>query len=112
MADWVWVESPGTALDEEPRIKTAQFGDGYEQRAPDGINHMAQVHELTFDQVDDLVANDMIAFLRAQKGYLAFNYVPLHETVAQRVVCRKWSRSKSGIDESSIRARFEQVFEP
>ncbi len=32
MADWVWVESPGSTLQEEPRVRTAKFGDGYEQR--------------------------------------------------------------------------------
>jgi len=112
VADWVWVESPGSTLDEVPRIKAAVFGDGYEQRAPDGLNPLAQVHELSFDGVDDAVATDMVNFLRAQKGYLPFNYVPLHETVAQRVICRRWTRSKAGIGESNIRARFEQVFEP
>ena len=112
MADWVWVESPGSALEEEPRVKSARFGDGYEQRSPDGLNPLEPVHELTFDGVDDAVATDMVNFLRAHKGYLPFSYVPLHETVAQRVICRRWTRSKTGIGESSIRARFERVFEP
>lgn len=111
MADWVWVESAGTTLTEEPRVKKAQFGDGYEQRAPDGINNTPQVWELSFDQVDDAVADDMVAFLR-QQGGMAFNYVPMRSTTALRFKCERWTRSYSTPGESSLRARFDQVFEP
>lgn len=112
MVDWVWVESPGTTLEEEPRTRSARFGDGYEQRAPDGINNRPQSWVGVFDGVDDAVADEMIDFLRTQDGRLPFNYVPLRTTVAIRVICRKWSRSFNAPGESSLRATFEQVFEP
>ena len=113
MADWVWVESPGSGLNEKPRVRAAQFGDGYEQRAPDGINAMPQEWDYSADDVDDAVATDMIAFLRAHKGTLHFGYVPLWETVSIRVVCQEWTRTLgSRIGTSSIRAKFRQVFEP
>lgn len=112
MADWVWVESAGATLEEEPAIRSVQFGDGYEQRSPDGINFMRQVWTIPFDEVDDAVADDMVQFLRDQKGYLAFNYVPLRSTTAIKVVCKQWSRSHTGPGTSSLRATFRQVFEP
>ena len=31
-----------------PRVLTAKFGDGYEQRAVDGINNLAETYTLTF----------------------------------------------------------------
>lgn len=113
MSDWLWVESPGTSLQEEPRVRSAKFGDGYEQRSPDGINTQPQSWQLQFNDVENSIADDMLAFLRAAGGATAFNYVPLWSTAAIRVVCRKWSRSQgSSWGQSSMSATFEQVFEP
>lgn len=112
MADWIWVESAGATQQREPRIRSAKFGDGYEQRAPDGINFMPQVWEVPFDGVDNAIADEMVAFLEAQKGYIAFNYVPLGQTAALRVVARRWSRTFARVGESDLRVTFEQVFEP
>ena len=63
--------------------------------------------------MDDAVAADMLAFLRARGGVEAFSYVPLWATVAIRVVCPRWRRVLGGrIGTSAITATFEQVFEP
>lgn len=113
MADWVWVESPGSSVDETPRLRTASFGDGYEQRAPDGINNLVQKQQLQFNDVADEVAADMVAFLRAHKDGSTFDYVPLWETVASKWKCTSWKRTLGTlIGTSSISATFEQVFEP
>lgn len=112
MADWVWVESAGTTLREEPRLRTARFGDGYEQRAPDGINHRPQMWDMVFDEVEDDVADEMIDFLRTHDGVTAFSYVPLRSTTAIQVLCKSWSRTVAGPGLSSLRATFEQTFEP
>lgn len=112
MADWVWVESEGATLSETPRLKTASFGDGYEQRAPAGINFVRQAWDIPFNGVDDAVADDMVAFLRQQAGYLPFNYVPLRSTTALRVICRSWTRTHSAPGESTLRCKFETVYEP
>jgi phage-related protein len=112
VADWVWVESAGSSLEQQPRLKEAQFGDGYAQRAPDGINFMPEVWSLTFDEVEDAVADELVAFLQDQKGYIAFNYVPLRYTTARRVICKRWTRTHTGPGVSSFRATFEQDFAP
>ena len=113
MADWVWVESPGSALDETPRVRSARFGDGYEQRAPDGLNPTEQMWPLQFNDVDNTIADEMIVFLRDKNGVTPFSYVPLWATLAIRVICRSWRRSQgSRYGMSTISATFEQVFEP
>ena len=112
MADWVWVESAGTSLDEEPRVRASRFGDGYEQRAPDGINAQGQSWSLQFNGVDNAIADEMVAFLRAN-GIAGFDYVPLWETVKVRAICRKWRRTHGPeIAQSSISATFERAYEP
>lgn len=116
MAVFDWVESPGTSLSEEPRVASSRFGDGYEERAPQGLNPIVQRWSLAFREVDDKVAQDIVDFLRARVTALAFesfDWTPLWSTTAIKVVCKKWSRTQPdehGI--SDISAAFEQVYEP
>lgn len=111
MADWVWVESPGTAVEETARLRVARFGDGYQQAAPDGINFIAQSWPLQFNDVDDVEGDLMVAFLRANAG-LHFNYWPLWAPAAIKVRCNTWRRVQGAVlRTSSITATFEQVFE-
>jgi phage-related protein len=111
VADWIWTESEGTTLEETPRVRVAQFGDGYQQRAPDGINDLVQTWTVPFDEVDDVIADEMVAFLRANRGR-AFNYVPLWHTVAIKVVATGWTRTAARVGVNTLRVTFRQVFEP
>lgn len=111
MDDWIWVESPGTSLSEEPRVLAAQFGDGYRQLAPDGLNTIPQSWSMVFNKVDDPIAAEMIEFLRAHKGTIPFSQVPLWATAAIAVTCGKWNRVQSDVvGQSTITATFDQWF--
>ncbi|MBX3589087.1 MAG: phage tail protein [Ramlibacter sp.] len=112
MAVFDWAESSNLSLEEEPRVNATQFGDGYEQRAADGINALVQRWDLNFEEVDNAIADEIIAFLRARAGVEAFDWTPKWGTVAIKVRCPKWSRSPDGEGLSRIAARFQQVFEP
>lgn len=56
------------------RTRSIQFGDGYTQRAGDGINGESQSWPLTFVG-DDAHIQPIIAFLRRHKGYMSFRWV-------------------------------------
>ena len=112
MAVFDWAESSKLTLEEEPRVLAARFGDGYEQRQPDGINTIDQQWDLNFEQVDNDIADDIVDFLRARGGWEAFDWTPKWGTVAIRVKCPRWTRSPDGESLSRISARFEQVYEP
>lgn len=112
MAVFDWQESSKVTLEEAPRVLRARFGDGYEQRAPDGINNRPQLWDLVFEQVDADVAADILTFLRARNGFEAFDWTPRWAPGAIRVKCEKWTRTGEGEGLSRIAARFEQVFEP
>ncbi|WP_252318789.1 MULTISPECIES: phage tail protein [Symbiopectobacterium] len=61
------------------RTRSIQFGDGYTQRAGDGINGELQSWPLTFVG-NQAHIQPIIAFLRRHKGYNAFQWVnPLAE---------------------------------
>lgn len=117
MAVFDWVESSGTQLSEAPRVASTRFGDGYEERAPDGLNPIEQRWSVAFRGVENGVADAIVAFLRARVspviGLEAFDWTPLWHTTAIRVVCESWSRTHGETwGESDIAAEFRQVFEP
>ena len=55
-----------------PRVLTASFGDGYEQRIADGINSLAETYSLSFATRPKAEIDDIVAFLDAKKGVLKF----------------------------------------
>ena len=113
MAVFDWVESPGTQLAEVPRVLRTPFGDGYEERGPDGLNPIAQEWDVAFTDVAVAGGDAIVAFFRAHAAVTAFSWWPKWATGPIKVVCTQWSRTLTGVwDESDIRAHFKQVFEP
>lgn len=71
----------------KPRIKKAQFGDGYAQRAPDGINHQLSVWTLTHDMRKAEDITYLTEFLDAQGGTAIFLWTPPNSPAPKRFVC-------------------------
>ena len=55
-----------------PRVLTAKFGDGYEQRAVDGINNLAETYTLTFKTRPKADIDDIVAFLDSKQNFTKF----------------------------------------
>lgn len=109
MSEFNYQPSYNATLDKAPRVKTASFGDGYQQRVADGINVSPQVWNLTFQaSITDINAID--AFLSLKNGVTAFTWTPSGMSEI-KVICRNWSRSIPAPTAGSISAKFEQVFE-
>lgn len=107
MATFTWY--PQTAADTtQPRVLTAPFGDGYEQRAGDGINTMPVKWSLTFNAITaDIDA--IKAFLVARAGVEAFDWVdPNGNSI--KVVCRQWGGNITNPVVGGLSATFEQVY--
>lgn len=51
-----------------PRVLTATFGDGYEQRIADGINTLNETYSLNFATRLKADIDDIVAFLDGKKG--------------------------------------------
>lgn len=56
----------------KPRVLTAKFGDGYEQRAVDGINNLAETYTLTFKTRPKADIDDIVAFLDSKQNVTKF----------------------------------------
>lgn len=112
MDDFYFAEPPGTTLESTPTTVRTQFGDGYAQEAPAGLNPLGRQWTLPWRGVDDAVADEMVAFFTAHIGR-TFVWTPLWETLPRKVKCTRWTRvqtEQAGI--SDISATFAQVYEP
>lgn len=100
--------SPGTGFKPRVSLLIAEFGDGYTQAAPDGINHIKETISLTWDALTPDQQAEIYAFFKAKGGYIPFFYTPVGETDPMRFVCREWS--KSAKSPWTVSATFEQDF--
>jgi phage-related protein len=85
-------QSPGTKSTPIVKIKKAEFGDGYTQRMPDGLNHIRQSTTLTWDSLLEADADTIVAFFEAHGGTTPFYYA-LRDGVTRKWTCETWSRT-------------------
>lgn len=109
MATFTWDCAPVPELTKQPRVLMTNFGDGYVQRAKDGINTVRAVYSLFFGR-NNTDADAIIAFLDARGGSESFDWTPPGGSSSIKAICREYHRvlEKNG---SVVTATFEQVFE-
>ena len=96
-------------MDMKPRVLSAKFGDGYEQRTLDGINNELEIWQVTAYSLDEVAgASALEAFLRTQAGVTAFQWTTKFGRTAL-FVCKEWTRARTGPTTSTITAKFEEV---
>ena len=104
-----FTESPTFSAQVEiaPRNLVAQFNDGYELRAADGINTKLRKWSLTFTKTPTDI-DPIETFFTSRKAVYYFLWTPPHG--AQGIfVCKEWSRSEPANNVSTITAIFEEV---
>ena len=116
MADWTYVPDKALSKSSAPRIREVKFGDGYSQRAQDGINYMNESWSLTFSNRLFSDIYNMESFLETKGGTTAFTWAPPGESEV-KVICRNWDVNTlyhTGTNSTSIgtlTATFERVYE-
>lgn len=116
MPDWTYV--PDRALNKSiaPRVREVKFGDGYSQRALDGINYLNESWDLTFSNRLYTDIFNMESFLETKAGVTSFTWAPPGD-VDMKVICRNWNTNTlqhTGTNSTSIgtlTATFERVYE-
>lgn len=98
------------------RVLKISFGDGYEQRLVDGINHKIQTFNVRFNNRTDDDADDIIAFFDNKKGVTAFDYTYPDTNAGGgettiKVVCESYNLNYVNDDHSSVDATFRRVYE-
>lgn len=106
-ATFTWFPDASVELDIEPRVQTAKFGDGYEQRTQVGLNPILEQWSLSFTGLAAEI-NAIEAFLREQGGYKSFIWKNPNE-VEGRFICRKWKLKRERGVKLGLTCMFEQV---
>jgi phage-related protein len=112
MADtFNWICSIGSIERTIPKVLKAPFGDGYSQRAPDGLNSLLRVWDVQLNNRSSAECDAIIAFLRAQGGCLSFNWTPPSGDAALWVcsIPNGWTRTPQNGPLGSITCTFEEV---
>ncbi len=110
---FTWTPSYTSSITWKPRVLKMQFGDGYEQVVPDGINNKPMMFNIVFRKISDVEAEAIIDFLEARGEAEAFLWTaPAPHDDTQRI----W-KTEGGYqyvwDESNgntITTIFKQVF--
>lgn len=104
---FTYVPNAGASEKTTPKVLSAKFGDGYEQRTADGINNIKRVWNLSFVKTSADMAN-VISFLENEGGLTSFNWTP-PRGAAGLWLCREWDRiAEANYD--TISFQFEEVF--
>lgn len=94
----------------EARILETKFGDGYGQRAQDGINAITDSWSLSWD-VGSTNADILTDFFETRGGWDSFDWTPSGESVSKKWTCKSWSKTPTGYDVWSIKATIKQEFD-
>ena len=111
MADFTWIADYDAGEDTTPRVLAAQFGDGYKQRAADGLNSQLRTWNWAFNTLSLAEVTAIINFFKAKGGVTEFTHdlpgITPTETVT--VICPSWSRKWAGPNIYNVTAKFEEV---
>ncbi|WP_096953935.1 phage tail protein [Escherichia coli] len=102
-----WLPEDGMKTENKPSIKTVRFGDGYEQRSPNGLNHSLRVFTCDF-KVEANERDSFEEFLARHEGYKSFFWRPPGINRKIRVVCRTWSATEH-ITYTDFSCQFDEV---
>jgi phage-related protein len=101
--------------DLEPKVIKAQFGDGYAQRRPAGINTQIRMWSIEMRNITTDTCSDVIDFLKARNGVDVFDWTPPRTGEAESVICPSWTFAYGDLlDDGSrlfnVSMKFEQVY--
>ena len=105
-----WRPNYNSPISLEPTIKIIKFGDGYEQRVPDGINTKLLKLDLDFSLRTEAETKAISHFLEKRLGSDAFAFTPLPPFDLEKLfVCRNFNVTFIFLDNYSLKARFEEA---
>ena len=101
----------GASVKKKPRVASQKFGDGYEQRMPDGINSKVETWTLSFSLRPVTVILNISEFLDGREGVYPFLWETPEGEVKQ-FVCKEWNPVYNHYWDNSLTCVFEQDFTP
>jgi phage-related protein len=104
--------SQESSLGAQFRTKISQFGDGYSQRTPDGINNKIDTWNISWKHISSIEKNNIVTILNSVGGHDVLTWTPIDETVEKKfIISEGYSISTSGGDVYSVSTTLKQVFD-
>ena len=94
----------------DARVLESGFGDGYSQRALDGLNSIVEGWSLTWT-VNNTDSDTLTGFFEARGGHESFDWIPNGESVSKKWTCKSWTKSPIGYNVWTISATLKQRFD-
>ncbi len=108
MRKFDWRFDMGAAADIQHRVNKTQFGDGYAQRAPDGINNKALNWSGIKTGDFETTINPIIQFLDDHRGVTPFLWTDPHGNT-KKYTCEDYTATQRRGSYWQITLKFEQV---
>ena len=106
------VIAPGSSASFKPRVRRADFGDGYSQRSGDGLNANPVVFEATITVLFAHEVEEITTFLAGRKGYLPFMWTMPGESSPRQWIATDWRLTFTGKVTRDIVITLEENFDP
>lgn len=103
--------SYGTSPNTQFRVLSANLGDGYEQRAGDGLNAKKTEWPVVWAGLTAADHTTITDFIDLRGGYEAFDWTPPGGASALKFKCLSYASTRLAADLYSLSATFEQVFD-
>lgn len=88
--------SPGASHQRQVNILEAEFGDGYSQPTPNGLNHIRKGVTLRWKGLTLAQMQELDNFFTERGGTKAFHYKPHGMAVSSKWTCKEWAPSDRG----------------
>lgn len=95
------------------RSLSAQFGDGYEQVAPDGLNTRQELWDVTWGNLSQLQVLQVTQFLNSVGAWGTIEWTPCYEATSRkfRVVNGKYKRKTISNSDFQISCQLKRVYD-
>ena len=87
--------SPGTSHKPKVNINETEFGDGYNQSSPKGLNHIRKNVSLEWSALTYAQMASIVDFFEGQGGTQPFYYRPYGERYTLKWTCKEWDFTAS-----------------
>jgi len=88
--------SPGTSIKPTVNLWETEFGDGYSQPTPKGINHIRKTLSLKWDVLTYDQMREIVDFFERMGGNKPFYFRPFGENVTFKWTCKEWTPTTTG----------------
>lgn len=103
--------SYGTDMSTEYRVRRVNFGDGYSQRAVDGLNAQPQSWRLVWEHIADADAETLRVFFRDLGGSGIIDWTPFGQATALKWTGSSFTLKPSGTLLSDCSITLTQEFD-